>query len=359
MNIKDKVFSHEIIYTDGSSDGIIRAEVKINSVILYQIPRNSTCASSEESTSANEIRTYDELKHAGIYLLVNTENKTVYVGQADSRDNGNGLLARMLESHSSEEIDNWNFGYAITSGNPTRLLASELNYLEQFFYDEAKKVRRYKVLNAKRPHSKDALNLRMHMMPFIECVAFLLERIKCDIFIDQSDSGIIKPEGKKTQIPEIPEIPETPKVPDYYSDNVASPADAGSDAGKPEKLRSKKSQLSQEVIGKTFYLKNASKNVDAASVMSDTKSITVKTGATVSQNSSLSNQKGQEHAAAKRQELIDNGVIVDFSFVKDYLFSSTTIAAAVLLGQSANGITAWKDGAGKELKSYALSTGNP
>ena len=146
---------------------------------------------------------------------------------------------------------------------------------------------------------------------------------------------------------------------DISGSTVSTATSLDSTASASDKSRAKKSQLSQEVISKTFYLKNASKNVDAAGIMSDTKSITVRTGATICQNSSLSNQKGQEHAAAKRQELIDKGVIVDFKFVKDYQFSSTTIAASVLLGQSANGITAWKDDAGRELKSYALSTENP
>ena len=345
MNIEDKVFSHEIIYLNDSRDGLIRGEIKSNGAMLYQIPR----ASIDESLKSN-----DELKQAGVYLLVNRENKTVYVGQADSRDNGNGLIARMIETHSSEEIDNWNFGYAITSGNPAHTLPSELNYLERFFYDEAKKVGRYKVLNAKRPHAKDASKIKMSLGSLIESIAFLLEEIKCDIFIEQN---VVE----KTQIPESPKVLDNSDIIGSADSAVAAGNTAGvaSNTSDADKSRAKKSQLSQEVIGKTFYLKNVSKSVDAAGVMSDTKSITVKAGATVCQNNSLPNQKGQEHAAAKRQGLIDNGVIVNFSFVKDYQFSSTTIAAAVILGQSANGITAWKDEAGKELKSYALSMGNP
>ena len=346
MNIKDKVFSHEIIYINNSRNGLIRGEIKSNGAMLYQIPR----ASISETLKDN-----DELKHAGIYLLVNTDNKTVYVGQADSRDNGNGLLARMIETHSSEEIDNWNFGYAITSGNPAHTLPSELNYLERFFYDEATKVGRYKVINVKRPHAKDVLKIKMSLESLIESIAFLLEEIKCDIFIEQDDIVV------KTQIPETPKVLDNSDISGRADSTVTAGTTAGAasaDADKSDQSRAKKSQLSQDVIGKTFYLKNANKNVDAAGVMADTKSITVKAGTTVCQNSSLPNQKGQEHAATKRQGLIDSGVIVDFTFVKDYQFSSTTIAAAVLLGQSANGITAWKDDAGKELKSYALSTGN-
>ena len=339
MNIKDKVFSHEIIYNDDSRDGLIRGEIKTNGAILYQIPRAST----------DDVLKNDELKQVGVYLLINRENKTVYVGQADSRDNGNGLLTRMLETHASEEIDNWNSGYAITSGNPAHILPTELDFLERFFYDEAKKVGRYKVLNAKRPHSKGALKIKMNLTPFIESVVSLLEEVKCYIFTDQD---IVPQKEEKIQ------ISEPPKSLDSSYGVVTAGSSVGSTTSDADKSKSKKAKLSQEVIGRTFYLRNTNKNVYAVGVMSDTKSITVRTGATVCQSSSLLNQKGQEHAAAKRQELIDKGVISDFTFVKDYQFSSTTIAASVLLGQSANGITAWKDETGKEMKSYALSTEN-
>ncbi len=56
-----------------------------------------------------------------------------------------------------------------------------------------------------------------------------------------------------------------------------------------------------------------------------------------------------------RQELIGNGVLVTdpegFRFAQDYVFSSPSTAAAVVLGRSANGRIEWKDGLGRTLKS--------
>jgi hypothetical protein len=55
-----------------------------------------------------------------------------------------------------------------------------------------------------------------------------------------------------------------------------------------------------------------------------------------------------------REELIKRGVLVAedgaLRFTQDYVFSSPSLAAAVILGRSANGRTEWKDASGKTLK---------
>ena len=52
----------------------------------------------------------------------------------------------------------------------------------------------------------------------------------------------------------------------------------------------------------------------------------------------------------KRKDLIDSGVIDDWQFVKDYLFSSPSTAASVIMGRTANGLTEWKRKDGSTLK---------
>lgn len=55
----------------------------------------------------------------------------------------------------------------------------------------------------------------------------------------------------------------------------------------------------------------------------------------------------------KRQNLIDTGIInSDYIFTQDFLFSSPSIAAAIVVGYSINGRTAWKTITGKSLKEY-------
>jgi hypothetical protein len=59
-----------------------------------------------------------------------------------------------------------------------------------------------------------------------------------------------------------------------------------------------------------------------------------------------------------RQELIGNGVLArvaeggagDYRFAQDYVFTSPSTAAAVVLGRSANGRVEWKDATGRTLK---------
>lgn len=55
-----------------------------------------------------------------------------------------------------------------------------------------------------------------------------------------------------------------------------------------------------------------------------------------------------------REELIGNGVLQregdHFRFAQDYVFSSPSTAAAVVLGRSANGRIEWKDSRGRALK---------
>jgi len=62
---------------------------------------------------------------------------------------------------------------------------------------------------------------------------------------------------------------------------------------------------------------------------------------------------------ALREELIDNEIIVKkgdaMILVSDYLFSSPSTAAAVIMGRSANGLIEWKNTEGKELKSVEES----
>ncbi|SHE60123.1 protein of unknown function [Bacteroides luti] len=52
-----------------------------------------------------------------------------------------------------------------------------------------------------------------------------------------------------------------------------------------------------------------------------------------------------------RSTLIKNKIIEQNVFTKDYLFSSPSSAAAIVMGRSANGLTEWKTEDGRILKS--------
>jgi hypothetical protein len=52
----------------------------------------------------------------------------------------------------------------------------------------------------------------------------------------------------------------------------------------------------------------------------------------------------------KREKLMNEGIVKDYVFTKDYLFSSPSTAAAVVMGRSANGLVEWKRQDGSTLK---------
>ena len=57
-----------------------------------------------------------------------------------------------------------------------------------------------------------------------------------------------------------------------------------------------------------------------------------------------------------RQQLITDGVLIDkgeyFEFTEDYIFSSPSTAAAMVLGRNSNGLTEWKQKSGNTLKDF-------
>src|SRR5690606_10559309 len=57
-----------------------------------------------------------------------------------------------------------------------------------------------------------------------------------------------------------------------------------------------------------------------------------------------------------RQKLIDENVLINqgdyFEFSEDYIFSSPSTAAVIVMGRNANGLTEWKNKEGKTLKDF-------
>lgn len=87
------------------------------------------------------------------------------------------------------------------------------------------------------------------------------------------------------------------------------------------------------------------------------KAVVTNEGVVVIEGSEIATSTVPSMASAfvnQRQKLIDQGVIKKTNgklvFTKDYLFSSPSTAAAVVMGRNANGRIEWKDSKGKTLK---------
>ena len=59
-----------------------------------------------------------------------------------------------------------------------------------------------------------------------------------------------------------------------------------------------------------------------------------------------------------RSKLIDEGILANrtdyLEFTDDYIFSSPSTAAVMVMGRNANGLTEWKNSDGKNLKEYEI-----
>lgn len=91
----------------------------------------------------------------------------------------------------------------------------------------------------------------------------------------------------------------------------------------------------------------------------DAKGQTTSEGFVVFKNSKMANSivdSAQDWISRKREELIEKEIIKsknnEFVFTKDYLFTSPSAAAAIVMGRNANGLTEWKLNNGITLKEY-------
>jgi hypothetical protein len=63
-----------------------------------------------------------------------------------------------------------------------------------------------------------------------------------------------------------------------------------------------------------------------------------------------------------RQQLIDKGILKqntdDLEFTEDYIFTSPSLGAAIVMGRNANGLEEWKLKSGQTLKGFETNDKN-
>lgn len=129
-------------YMDASVDGRVKCTVANWTGVIYKIPRDDLSRCQERS----------ELKQSGVYFLFGSladDEPLVYVGQAGSRKNGNGILLR-LQEHDNVKEDYWTDAVVITTQNNS-FGPTEISYLENKFHTLAQNAQRYKLVNALEP----------------------------------------------------------------------------------------------------------------------------------------------------------------------------------------------------------------
>ncbi len=132
----------KLFLIDGEASGIIKCTLANWTGIAYKIPR----------TELDKCKEIKFLKQSGVYFLFGTDNsnnQAVYIGQASSRKNGEGLLMRIQEPHPS--IEYWTEAISFTTTNNS-FGPTEISGLENRFCNMAIQAGRYTVRNSNDPN---------------------------------------------------------------------------------------------------------------------------------------------------------------------------------------------------------------
>lgn len=233
----------------------------------------------------------DDLTSTGVYLLFGKDEEgkdQVYIGEAES------ILKRLNQQLTSKDF--WNEAIVFISKDEN-LNKAHIKYLENRLHDIAKAANRYKVDNSIVPtQSSISESDRAEMEEFIEYIKMLVNTLGHKVLDEKRE---FKPKQKL----------------EIFSIKAARGADG---QGEPTS--------------------------DGFVVLKGSKAA----GSTVASMTS--------NFVTLRQKLIDEGVLLNkgeyLEFSDDYIFSSPSTAASIVLGRNANGLTEWKLKDGRTLKDY-------
>ena len=212
----------------------------------------------------------------------------VYIGEAES------ILKRLNQQLTQKDF--WNEAIVFISKDEN-LNKAHIKYLENRLHDIAKSANRYKVDNSIIPtQSSISESDRAEMEEFIEYIKMLVNTLGHKVFDEKRE---FKPKQKQ----------------ETFFIKAARGADG---------------QGEQTSDGFVVF-----KNSKAAATIVN------------SMTSSF---------ITYRKKLVDEGVLIDkgeyFEFADDYIFSSPSTAAVIVMGRNANGLTEWKNISGKTLKEF-------
>jgi Domain of unknown function (DUF4357) len=238
-----------------------------------------------------------DLRSTGVYLLFGkdeTDTDKVYIGEAED------VYKRLLQ-HLSSDKDFWHEVIVFTSKDEN-LNKAHIKYLENRLFDLARKSKRYALDNQNTPTASSISESdRAEMEEFLENIRLLTNTLGHKAFEEKRDST-------QTQ------------------------------------------KDKQEV----FYLKGA-RDADAQGEASVDGFVVYKGSI-----ASLETVKSFPTSLIRlRTKLIESSVIAkdihQLIFSEDYIFSSPSTAAMIVLGRPANGLLEWKTDNGRTLKSFEVN----
>ena len=236
----------------------------------------------------------DDLTSTGVYLLFGKDddgNEQVYIGEAES------ILKRLNQQLTQKDF--WNEAIVFISKDEN-LNKAHIKYLENRLHDIATLANRYKIENSIIPtRSSISESDRAEMEEFIEYIKMLVNTLGHKVFDEKRE---FKPKQKQ----------------------------------------------------ETFFIKAARNAAGQGEPTSD--GFVVFKGSKAAAN--IVNSMSPSFIKL-RQRLIDDGILVNqnefFEFSDDYIFSSPSTAAVMVMGRNANGLVEWKNSEGKTLKEFEMS----
>jgi len=232
-----------------------------------------------------------EIKNPGIYFLFGKNEigrEIIYIGEAET------VYSRLLQHLNQKDF--WNEAIIFISKDEN-LNKAHIKYLENKLYEIAKLVNRYQIDNTTVPTlSSISESDRAEMEEFLENVKLLVNTLGHKAFDTKRETSLIKSK-------------------DVFSIKGPRGADA---QGLP--------------TSDGFLVLKGSKAAEST---------------TPSMTSNL---------VKLRSKIIDQGTIIlnngYFEFPDDFIFSSASAAASIVLGRNANGLSEWKLQSGTTLKDF-------
>ena len=288
-----------MILIDGTANGRIKCTIS-KWIIAFKIPRDKL-----EDCKVTDVDELKELKHSGIYFLLG-ENE-IYVGQAGTRINGEGILKRISE-HNKKNY--WDEVIIFTASSNDFLGYTEISSLENKFFRLAVDTGRYKVINRKEPlPGNPNAEQKISIEKFAEYVQMVMLIWGYKVF---------EPIKKNPPVEEI-EIPSVPK-----------------------------NQQPKKNENSIFYLKRNGNDKYATCKRTSDKYI-VLAGSKI--DPQLTEKDVSKNVIDKRNYIKENLQLTkDYILLIDIDFDSPTAAAEFVTGVSTNGKLDWKNENGITLK---------
>jgi len=233
----------------------------------------------------------EDLNTTGVYLLFGKNDggkESVYIGEAET-------ILKRLNQHLTQK-DFW-YETIVFISKDDNLNKAHIKYLESRLFEIASQTKRYKIENSVSPtQSSISESDKAEMEEFIDNIKMLVNTLGHKLFDEKRE---IKPQQKQ----------------------------------------------------ECFYIK-AARGADGQGVPTSEGFVVFKgSKATLEAVNSL-----LVNFAKLRAKLIEENILAYkgeyYEFAEDYIFSSPSTAASIVMGRTANGFTEWKQKDGKNLKEF-------